>query len=456
MLHGEIAAISSHSELDLHFDTFWNIDEYRLISIPRVSFKKMNKINKYFLVLLLFTFSCDISFCQSERDAPSHQEIYGSGSNVFIDFYQEWLSPIKGGNTCPMYPSCSQYSKILFQTQPIYEAYIGTLERVLRCGHELHLYPKRKVEGGLRWYDPPKLSLRLANESVDSLGEKTNSSPVYTSLKSNAVSEFQDSIGEQFAEYLFSKKEYYRAIIEFTRLHYYATDSLKKIIYLRKIGLCHYHDADYEGYEHFMKDNRQSLSSNQLIKTELELLLGKSYYYQKKYPKAISTFEWSGINIENPLYNEMQFCIGLSYARLFYWDEAVKYFDKVDSLSDRGKISKILCDSITTVYSLSTRQPWLAGALSAVVPGAGYIYSNRPATGIASLIVNGLLFWAGYDAVRNESYGLASAIGFFGMGWYVGNIKGSVNAANEYNFNKRNDFLDKLLNDVDLDEIHMK
>jgi putative component of membrane protein insertase Oxa1/YidC/SpoIIIJ protein YidD len=411
----------------------------------------MNRINKYFLVLLLFTFSCEISFCQSERDAPSHQEIYGSGSNTFLDFYQNFLSPVKGGNTCPMYPSCSQYSKILFQMQPMHQAYIGTLERVLRCGHELHLYPKRKVEGRLRWYDPPNTSSSLANESDSSLEVEDSSSPVYLS-----ISEFQDSTDEQFAEYLFSKKEYYRATTEFTRLHYYTTDSSKKIKYLRKIGLCYYYDSNYDGYEQFLKDNRQSFNSNLLIKTEMELLLGKTYYYQKKYQKAIATFEWSGISIGNPLYNELQLCIGLSYARLFQWENAIKYFTKVDSVSERGKTSKTLCDSLVTVYSLPTRQPWLAGTLSAVVPGAGYIYSNRTATGVASFIVNGLLFWAGYDAVKNESYGLASALGFFGMGWYIGNIKGSVNAANEYNYNTRNDFLDKLLNDVDLDEIHMK
>ncbi len=416
----------------------------------------MNKINKYFLILFLVVTFYGISFCQNgETDLPT-VEIYGSGSNFFLDFYQNFLSPIKGGNTCPMYPSCSQYSKILFRTQPIYQAYIGTLERVLRCGHELYLYPKRKIEGGLRWYDPPNTTFPLGHEPDNGLDVKDNLSPVYPLPKDNAISVFQDSIDEQFAEYLFSKKDYYRALTEFMRLQFNTTDSLKKLEYLRKIGLCYYYDADYLGYEQFLKENRQSFSSNQFIKSEMEILLGKTYYYQKKFQKAISTFEWSGINIENPLYNELQFCIGLSYARLFYWDEAVKFFTKVDSLSDRGKISKTLCDSLTTVYSLSTRQPWLAGALSAVVPGAGYLYSNRTATGIASIIVNGLLFWAGYDAVRNESYGLASALGFFGMGWYAGNIKGSANAAKEYNFNTRNDFLDKLLNEIDLDKLHTK
>lgn len=416
----------------------------------------MIKINKYFLVSLLFTFSCDISFCQSERDAPYHKEIYGSGSNVFIDFYQEWLSPIKGGNTCPMYPSCSQYSKILFQTQPMHQAYIGTLERVLRCGHELDLYPKRKVEGRLRWYDPPKKTFPTEYESFNGLSATEILLESYIVQNSSKILVLNDSTDAQFAEYLFSKKEYYRALTEYMRLHFYATDSLKKHEYLRKIGLCYYYDSNYDGYEQFLKDNRQSFNSNLLIKTEMELFLGKTYYYQNKYQKAIATFEWSSIDNKHPLYNELQFCIGLSYARLFQWENAVKYFAKVDALSDRGNISIILRDSLITVYSLPTRQPWLAGTLSAIVPGAGYIYSDRPATGVASFIVNGVLFWTGYDAVKNESYGLASALGFFGMGWYVGNINGSVNAANEYNFRIRDQFLNKLLKDVNLDELHIK
>lgn len=416
----------------------------------------MNKIDKYFLILFLGIIYYNISFCQKrETDLPT-DETYGSGSNVFIDFYQNILSPIKGGNTCPMHPSCSQYSKILFQTQPIHEAYIGTLERVLRCGHELYLYPKRKIEGRLKWYNPPIITLSKEIESYSELQAMqvfSETDPLPDSVKITVLNNRSD---EQFAEYLYSQKEYYRAITEYMRLHFNTTDSLKEDEYLRKIGLCYYYDSNYDGYEQFLTDNRQSFNSNLLIKTEMELLLGKIYYYQQKYQKAISTFEWISIDNKHPLYNELQFCAGLSYVRLFQWENAIKYFDKVNPVSDRGNISKTLCDSLIKVHSLSTRQPWIAGTLSSVVPGAGYIYSDRTATGVASFLVNGLLFWAGYDAVKNESYGLASALGFFGMGWYIGNINGSVKAANEYNFNARNDFLDKLLNDIDLDKLHAK
>ena len=75
----------------------------------------------------------------------------------------------------------------------------------------------------------------------------------------------------------------------------------------------------------------------------------------------------------------------------------------------------------------------IAGTLSAIVPGSGYVYAGRPQTGVASFIVNMLFIWSVGDAIKHESYGLASALGFFGIGWYVGNISGYSTAAGEYN-----------------------
>ncbi len=74
---------------------------------------------------------------------------YGAGRNVALDVYQRWLSPVKGGNTCPMYPSCSQYAKQAFEVLPWYVAYVRTLERLLRCGHDLQFYHRISVDGSL-------------------------------------------------------------------------------------------------------------------------------------------------------------------------------------------------------------------------------------------------------------------------------------------------------------------
>lgn len=86
--------------------------------------------------------------------AKTHFENYGKGDNSFLNIYQKWISPVKGDNTCPMYPACSQYAKISFRALPWYEAYPSSLERLLRCGNDLSFYPIIKMDNKIYWYNP--------------------------------------------------------------------------------------------------------------------------------------------------------------------------------------------------------------------------------------------------------------------------------------------------------------
>ena len=102
------------------------------------------------------------------KTTPSHFEKYGTVTNDLLVFYQKTISPVKGGNTCPMHPSCSQYAGIAFQMYPWYSAYVQTCERLLRCGHELSLYPVREISGQLKWYDPvPGRTSGIESENED-------------------------------------------------------------------------------------------------------------------------------------------------------------------------------------------------------------------------------------------------------------------------------------------------
>ena len=118
------------------------------------------------LFLKLYPVSC---LAQDKMRGPLNHspkkqyEEYGKGKNIFLNFYQKWLSPVKGGNKCPMHPSCSQYAKISFQILPWYKAYPKSLERILHCGKELYLYPTIQIDGIIRWYDPV-LTQELKND----------------------------------------------------------------------------------------------------------------------------------------------------------------------------------------------------------------------------------------------------------------------------------------------------
>ncbi len=408
----------------------------------------------HYTLVLIVCFVTQLAFAQNGMNHPPNSilsdsmERYGAGSSVFFDFYQNYLSPIKGGNRCPMYPSCSQYAKILFDSVSIYSAFTGTCERLLRCGHELHLYPQITINNRIKRYDPPFLV------SSDEVSIHGNGSSKFITNQFQSLSQVDapDSNESAFADYLFTQKEYYRAATQYMRLSFHATDSTRQLHYLSKIGLCYFFGEDYDEYESFMEENRMRFKSLPPLMTEMDLILGKSYYHQKKYRKAISTIEGSNIQQNNPLYDEAQFGIGLSYTQIFQWEKASKYFLQINPTSHRGALSKLLADSITLGYTLPSRKPWIAGTLSAIVPGSGYVYAGRPQTGVASFIINMLLIWSVRDAIKHESYGLASALGFFGIGWYAGNISGSSTAAGEYNTRVKDDFIKNLIKENTIDD----
>lgn len=255
----------------------------------------------------------------------------------------------------------------------------------------------------------------------------------------------QESSDHGFADYLFKEGEYYRAITEYYRLLYSENDTTNKIEIFRNIGLCYFNGASYEECISFIDKNRTYFQLNSFILYEMDIYLGKSYYHLGQYPKAITTLEWSNVNKNNSFFDETQFLLGISYARMFDWQAAIKKLQLFKQNSAYKKFANRFIYSKDDFLNLSHKSPFIAGTLSAVIPGTGYIYCDRIGTGLTSFIINALLIWTIRDAIINKQYGLATATSFFGIGWYFGNIKGSIDAAQIYNANIRNEYIDSLL-----------
>ncbi len=64
------------------------------------------------------------------------------------------LYAIRGGQ-CPMYPSCSQYSRQAVARHGPVIGWVMTTDRLLRCGRdETHLSPRILINGRYKTYDP--------------------------------------------------------------------------------------------------------------------------------------------------------------------------------------------------------------------------------------------------------------------------------------------------------------
>ncbi|MFW6224079.1 MAG: hypothetical protein ACOC4R_00315 [Bacteroidota bacterium] len=88
----------------------------------------------------------------------------------------------------------------------------------------------------------------------------------------------------------------------------------------------------------------------------------------------------------------------------------------------------ILEDFSSRYDEVNMRSPWMAGLLSAVVPGLGKVYAGKPNQGLSSFITFGLSALQSYEAY----YRLGSdspvfyITGLIALGYYIGNIWGSA------------------------------
>ena len=74
-----------------------------------------------------------------------------------IKIYRGPLNHLKAvrRGTCPMYPSCSEYSRQAIARFGLIKGWVMSMDRLMRCGRdEMRLVPKIWVNGQLKYFDP--------------------------------------------------------------------------------------------------------------------------------------------------------------------------------------------------------------------------------------------------------------------------------------------------------------
>lgn len=89
---------------------------------------------------------------------------------------------------------------------------------------------------------------------------------------------------------------------------------------------------------------------------------------------------------------------------------------------------------------LPDKSEWLAGSMSALLPGSGHVYAGRTEDGLVALLTNSILIGGTLAAIHNEEEVTAAALGFVAFGFYAGNVYGAVNAAARHDRDVRGAF----------------
>jgi len=209
---------------------------------------------------------------------------------------------------------------------------------------------------------------------------------------------------------------------------------------------------------------------------EANYLLGEALFQTKSYKEAI--IQWEGVlkqTPDTPFKDETQFKAGRAFWELGQEDQAMQLWEKIlqeghSSLRStaaravlwglskqkrydlaREKLKTFpLMDSEKEAHEaffqkgeqLPYKSPTTAGALAAILPGAGHLYLNRQQDALISFSLNGLFAWAAVSSFQQGNSGLGVLLTFIELAWYSGNIYSAVNTAHKINRKLETDFLE--------------
>ena len=263
---------------------------------------------------------------------------------------------------------------------------------------------------------------------------------------STAVDYFSRENILKFARKLYFEKDFLRAAGEYQR--FLAIDKSSADSTLYKIALCYEHanvrKKSISFYEKII--NRYSGSP----------LLGLSYYQISVNLHLLKNYENSNSLIQNvlPSLTQSQLIEDFTYLKginLIYqkkWKTAELYFrTELKNNYSKDYKNKLLfaINFIQNRFEIPRKQPFLAGALSAIIPGSGKIYCGQIGDGFYSLILNavtGYLAWAGFheNGINSVQGWILGSIGGI---FYIGNIYGSVITAQFFNDKQIKDYMVK-------------
>ena len=244
----------------------------------------------------------------------------------------------------------------------------------------------------------------------------------------------------QFAEDLFQRGEYYRAIGEYERFIHFFPESEEVVLARYRIGLAYLKGERYEeAIEALTLVARQYPESAYAARACLGM--GEAYTQLGRYDDAIMHLEkLMAMTADQDIKDEAHYQCGWIYLKQELWDSAEACFDQISPENRaRFRIEDLLRE-LEKRGDLTYKNPTTAGLL-AVVPGAGHVYCERYRDAMASFLVNGALILAAWEAFDNELYALGGLITVVEIGFYSGNIYSAVSSAHKYNREGRNRFL---------------
>jgi len=229
----------------------------------------------------------------------------------------------------------------------------------------------------------------------------------------------------KYANYLFGSHQYKLAVSEFERVVFLAPhDTISKLKLIRSYRYSNNFTTARKRIEDFYSGDLNNFPvafSDEYIKNLL---------CENQFQEAT---DFLRKNISLDIDTRQTYQLGI-YVMESRWDEASQFVDGPGIHQDRTEkfdaLHEVMIKGLNTRY----KNPALAASLSAVIPGAGRLYTKQWKDGIFSFLFISAASWLTYKSYIHSGIDLNSILaGTFTLSFYSANIYGSGKSANRYN-----------------------
>lgn len=253
-----------------------------------------------------------------------------------------------------------------------------------------------------------------------------------------------------YANNALQDKDYGRAINEFKKFLYYFPNDKRSDLVKYNIALASYLSGSYERsgkivqkYINNALKNLGNVESKESIIFKSFILLVRCFEKQGKIQLAVNELRNLSMLTDKTILKDLIYYeAGLIFFRNGLFLKAQLVLKKISKDGQQKYNISKLNTSLINSDDIPSKSPALAGFLS-IVPGGGYLYTERYRDALVSFVFNGLMIYAAYEAFDSGNEGLGAILSFVETGFYFGNIYGSYNSAKKYNRYMKDKFIER-------------
>ena len=237
-----------------------------------------------------------------------------------------------------------------------------------------------------------------------------------------------------FSDFLRESRDYYRAIGEYKRFEFLYPDDERIPDVLLKIASCEQargkYDRAIQAYNSFLVNSEEGDSLAYLARFRI----GECYRLQYDYEKVRKTLQPMLEKDELPPPLRFKIWHRLGWCRLQErkFDSAKEIFcsmrteSEAKGFEEEVRLAELLADGAQAAKDLRSKSAWLAGGLSAVIPGSGQIYLGRHGDAVFSFLTIATLAILSSYNLRRDNHLTGVILGCLASGFYLGNIYGAA------------------------------